>query len=672
MCSKTAAYTKAEYHKLIEEIRQHDQRYFAEARPTISDFSYDKLVEKLKEIEHEHPEWVHPSSPTQRVGDTLTKGFKQVIHRIPMFSLANTYSREELEDFIKRVQKWLGRTHVSFSCELKMDGVAVTARYEKGIFVQASTRGDGKKGDDITANMRTIRSLPLELSGSSIPHELEVRGEVFMLHRVFQKLNKEKEEEGEELYANPRNAAAGSLKLLDPKEVAHRHLNCIFYGLADEIHPPVDTQHACHQYLKKCGLPCFSEKERTLCHNVDEILKFADKIHHLRESLPFDIDGIVVKVDELALHDQLGRTGKSPRWAVAYKFAAEQAKTRIHDITVQVGRTGVLTPVAELEPVFVAGSTIARATLHNQEEVERKDIRVGDWVVIEKGGDVIPKVVEVDHKKRPKDSHPWKMPKRCPSCSSPVVHTPGEVAVRCPNADGCPEQQMRRIIYFAGKDAMDIEHLGEKAVEQLFEKGLIKTASDLFSLSAKDLAQLEGFKEKSIHNLLESITAAKHPTLARFILSLGIKYVGEGTAELLAEHAGTIEHLEKMTEEELQEIPGIGDKIAHSVVHYFADSSHLKAIRLLLKSGITPQKVKISRRTGHAFSGKVFVLTGALQNYSRAEATALIKERGGKVSGSVSSNTDYVLVGDDPGSKLDKARELKVKTLSEKEFEKLL
>lgn len=663
--------SKADYHKLIDEIRAHDQHYFAEARPAISDFKYDQLVEKLKEIEKLHPDWVHSSSPTQRIGDTLTKGFKQIAHSIPMFSLANTYSRDELEDFIKRVHKLLGRSQVSFCCELKMDGVAVTVRYKKGIFVQAITRGDGKKGDDITANMRTIRSLPLELS-SSVPEDLEVRGEVFMLHHVFQKLNQEKKEAGEELWANPRNATAGSLKLLDPKVIAHRHLNCVFYAFADEVHPPVDTQFACHDYLKKIGLPHFALKERILCHTVEEILAFADKILQLRQHLPFDIDGIVIKVNELVFHDQMGTTGKSPRWAVAYKFAAQQTTTRIHDITVQVGRTGVLTPVAELDPVFIAGSTISRATLHNQEEVERKDIRIGDWVVIEKGGDVIPKVVGVDHPKRSKDSHSWKMPKFCPSCGSPVVHSQGEVAVRCPNIEGCPEQQMRRIIYFSSKDALDIEHLGERIVEQLFQKGLIKTAADLFSLTTKDLARLEGFKEKSIHNLLQSIEAAKHPTLARFILSLGIKYVGEGTAELLAEYAGNIGALENMTEEELKDIPGIGDKIAHSVVHYFQDPIHLKMIHLFLKQGIVPQSVKIKRRKDHDFYDKTFVLTGTLDNYSRSQATSLIKERGGKVVGSVSRNTDFVIVGSDPGSKRDKAQELGIRILTEKEFEKLL
>lgn len=662
---------KSDYYKLIEEVREHDRRYFEKASPSISDFTYDQLVEKLREIERAHPEWLLPTSPTQRIAETPTKGFKQVAHTFPMFSLANTYSGEELEDFIKRLQKWLGLSSLSFCAELKMDGVAITARYEKGIFVRATTRGDGKKGDDITANMRTIRSLPLQLSGT-VADVLEVRGEVFMLHRVFQKLNQEKEEIGEEPLANPRNAAAGSLKLLDPKEVAQRQLSCVFYALADKLDAPVETQYATHSYLEKIGLPCFSKKQYALCHNVDEILDFADQIHKMRYELPFDIDGIVIKVDALKLHDQLGNTGKSPRWAVAYKFSPEQAKTYIQAISIQVGRTGVLTPVAELDPVFVAGSRISRATLHNREEIERKDIRVGDFVTIEKGGDVIPKVVEVDLKKRPEGARPWKMPLYCPSCHTLVVHVEGEVAVRCPNSDGCSQQQMRRIIYFASKDAFDIEHLGEKVVEQLFEKGLIKNAADLFSLTAKDLATLDGFKEKSIDNLLKSIQAAKHPTLSRFILALGIKYVGEGVAELLAEHVGDIHALEKMSQEQLKEISGIGDKIAHSVVTYFKDPAHLKGIEMLLKSGISPQTSHVHKRKDHIFSGKTFVLTGALEHYTRNEATRLIKDRGGKVAGSVSKNTDYLLVGDEAGSKLDKARELGICILSEEQFKKFL
>lgn len=670
MCSKSG-FTKEEYHKLIAEILKHDRHYYTEAKPVISDYHYDQLVKKLEEIEKHHSDWVTPSSPTQRVSERTSKGFKQAEHTVPMLSLANTYSKEELEDFVKRVHKLLGRTSVIFCAELKMDGVAVTVRYEDGIFAQALTRGDGRKGDDITANMKTIRDVPMELHGSH-PKILEVRGEVFMPHKVFESLNEDKKEAEEELYANPRNAAAGSLKLLDPKEVAQRRLSGVFYGFADEIDPPVDTQYECHQYLKKIGLPVFDEHFRKRCHDVHEILKFADMIEEKRHNLPFDIDGIVIKVDELKYHDQLGVTGKSPRWAVAYKFAPEQALTRIHEITVQVGRTGVLTPVAELEPVFLAGSTISRATLHNQEEVERKDIRVHDWVIIEKGGDVIPKVVAVDKKRRPHNSHPWKMPKTCPSCGTRVVESEEEVAVRCPNMKHCPEQQMRRIMYFASKDAMDIEHMGEKVVEQLFNKKLVRNISDIYELTERDLAKLEGFKEKSIHNLLESIDKSRHVSLARFLLALGIKYVGEGTAEVLADHLGDMEKLSEMSVEELKEIQGIGDKIAHSIVEYFKDSEHLKEIHQLIKLGVKLKAHKVVRRKDHAFSDKTFVLTGALERYSRDEATKLIKERGGKVTGSVSQKTDFVLVGEDPGSKLDKAHELHIKTLSEEQFEKML
>jgi DNA ligase (NAD+) len=666
------AYTREEYRALIAEVLKHDLHYYAEAKPLISDYAYDQLVKKLEEIEKEHPEWLSRSSPTQRVGGGISKGFKQVEHLVPMLSLANTYSREELEDFVKRVHKLLGKSEVDFCAELKMDGVAVTLRYEQGIFVQALTRGDGRKGDDITENMKTIRSVPLELHGARLPECMEVRGEVFMPHKVFESLNEEKKEAGEELYANPRNAAAGSLKLLNSKEVALRRLSAVFYGLADELNAPVETQVACHQYLKACGLPAFDEPFRKRCTDVDEILKFADSIEEKRHNLPFDIDGIVVKVDLLKYHDRLGVTGKSPRWAVAYKFAPEQALTRIREITVQVGRTGVLTPVAELEPVFVSGSTISRATLHNQEEVERKDIRVGDWAVIEKGGDVIPKVVEIDKKRRPQSTHIWKMPKICPSCGSPVIHSVDEVAVRCPNVKDCPEQQMRRIIYFASKDAMDIEGLGEKVVEQLFNKRFVSSFSAIYALTAEDLSQLEGFKEKSIQNLLASIDRSRAVSLARFILALGIKYVGEGTAELLAQHAGSIEKLSQMSVEQLKEIQGIGAKIADSLVTYFKELAHVKEIHTLLMMGVTPIAPKTSFRTGHAFSGKIFVLTGALQNYSRDQATALIKECGGKVTGSVSAKTDYVLAGEDPGSKLDKAKALKVKVISERDFEKLV
>lgn len=664
--------TETLYRQLIEEIYAHDRRYYIEAKPVISDYEYDQLVKKIEEMEALHPEWIDPSSPSQRVGEMLTHGFKSVSHRHPMLSLANTYSKEEVEDFVKRTHKLLGKDRVDFCAELKMDGVAVTVVYEKGVFVQALTRGDGKKGDDITNNMKTIRSLPLQLKGPDIPDILEVRGEVFMLHEVFLELNAQKKELGEDPWANPRNAAAGSLKLLDPKLVAERHLSALFYGFGDELNAPVDTQYEAHPYLKKIGLPTSLESHRKRVHTVEALLEFADQIEKERHHLPFDIDGIVIKVDSLKDHDRMGRTGKSPRWAAAYKFAPEQVVTRIKDITVQVGRTGVLTPVAELEPIFLAGSTIARATLHNQEEVERKDIRIGDWVVIEKGGDVIPKVVEVDLKRRSNKSVSWKMPDLCPSCQTPVIHHQGEVAVRCPNVERCPEQQMRQVCFFTSRGAMDIEHLGEKVVEQLFLKGLIRKSSDLYQLTAKDLATLDGFKEKSIRNLLESINHSRHVSLARFILALGIKYVGVGTAAILAEEARDIDTLAHMNLESLLKIEGIGEKTARSIIDYFSEPRHIREIQALLQSGVCPEAPKKQKRIEHAFSGKTFVITGVLEHYSRSEVTELIKERGGKVTNSVSHNTDFLVVGEDPGSKFEKAKVLKVPILTEKEFEKEL
>lgn len=663
---------KKDYLQWIEEIKEHDRHYYIDAKPVISDYAYDQLIKKIEAIEAKHPDWIVPFSPTQRVGERPSKGFKTVAHQHPMLSLANTYSQEELEDFIKRVQKGLGKSDVEFCAELKMDGVAVTVIYEKGVFVRAVTRGDGKKGDDITANMKTIRSMPLELKGKNIPDRLEVRGEVFMLKTIFQKLNAQKQEMGEELLANPRNAAAGSLKLLDAREVSRRHLSALFYALGDEVNAPVDSQYECHEYLSKLGLPVSSKECRCHAKSIEELLSFASRMEKRRDHLPFEVDGIVVKVDRLRDHDRLGVTGKSPRWAVAYKFAPEQAETKILDISVQVGRTGVLTPVAELEPVLLAGSTISRATLHNQEEVERKGIRIGDWVIIEKGGDVIPKVVSVNLKRRSKESRPWKMPTRCPSCRTPVVHQATEVAVRCPNSDGCPEQQMRQLCFFTSKEAMDIEHLGEKVVEQLYSKGLVSAPADLYALTAKDLAQLEGFKEKSIHNLLTSIERSKQVTLTRFILGLGIKYVGVGTADLLAEYAQDIETLMKLSFEELITIEGIGEKTARSVIDYFACARHRQQIHALLKRGVSPQVSKRTVQKGHPFSGKVFVLTGGLSNYSRSEATEKIVACGGKVTNSVSQKTDFLLVGEDPGSKLERAKELGVAVLTEGDFEKML
>lgn len=662
---------RKEYLALIEKIQRHDDLYYSKSTPEITDYEYDQLLKELEKIEHEHPQWVIASSPTQRITEALTEGFKSVSHTVPMLSLANTYSQEEVEDFIKRVEKGLGVSDIEFHAELKMDGIAITALFEKGRFVQGATRGDGKKGDDITANMKTIRSLPLSLQGKDIPDRLEVRGEVFMPKSVFQALNQQKEEEGQETWANPRNAAAGSLKLLDSKQVSERKLSVVFYAIAQDSSHSVSTQEEVHLFLERLGLPVFSPTLRCKTKKVQELLSFAGDVEKQRKSLPYEIDGIVIKVNNLQWQEELGATAKHQRWAVAYKFAPEKALTRILDITVQVGRTGVLTPVAELEPVFVAGSTISRATLHNQEEIARKDIRIHDYVWIEKGGDVIPKVVEVEKAKRPVDAKPWYMPTQCPVCHSAVLHIPGEVAIRCPNKE-CSEQRLSKIQFFASKDAMDIAHLGEKVVAQLFHKGFVRSVSDIYRLTEKELSELDGFKEKSIHNLLQSIEASKKCTLPRLILALGIKYVGEGTAEALAEAALDIHALAEMSLEKLLEVEGVGVKVAEAVYEFFRDEKHKQEIKELLELGIKPAPIKKASDTSHPFYGKTFVLTGTLSHFTRSEASLRIKEKGGKVSSSVGPNTDYLLAGEEAGSKLDKAKKLSIAILSEEEFEKLL
>jgi DNA ligase (NAD+) len=554
--------------------------------------------------------------------------------------------------------------------ELKMDGTAVSIRYENGKLVRALSRGNGRVGDDITNNIKTVKTLPLKLKGKKMPSILEVRGEVFIHKKTFQNLNREREEKGLDVFANPRNAAAGSLKLLNSKEVAKRRLDIVCYGIA-EAEEKLSSQFEVHRYLKELGLPTSLEKHFARGRNLKEILKFAEKINADRKKLSFEIDGIVIKVDNLKLHEKLGATGKSPRFAVAYKFAPEQAYTKIDDITIQVGRTGVLTPVAELEPVFLAGSKISRATLHNQDEIKRKDIRVGDFVVIEKGGDVIPKVVSVDLKKRKRKVSPFKMPRKCPICNKEVIQKKGEVALRCINAK-CLGRRLRHLSFFASKKAMDIDNLGYKIIEKLVDLGLVTVPSDLYALKKEDLEGIEGFQEKSINNLLNSINDSRDCSFSRFIMGLEIQYVGSETAELLANNFKNLELLKKAKRDDLIAIEGIGDKVADSVVEFFKSEENLKEIKRLLAHGVKPKEEKIVKKVSKNFAGKVFVLTGALEKYTRDEAHALIKERGGKTSNSVSKNTDFVLVGEEPGSKYKKAKELNVKTITEKEFEKML
>lgn len=670
MSKKKTIHSQEEYLQLVDELIEHDRCYYDEAKPVITDFEYDQLIKELLRVEQKHPSWTHPNSPTQRISESPTKGFVQRAHQVPMLSLDNTYSEEEISQWMNRVHKLLEKQAVHFCCELKMDGTAISLLYEKGQLIHALTRGNGRLGDDVTANIKTIKSIPLKLSGKKVPERMEVRGEVYLTLATFASLNREREEEGLEPFANPRNAAAGSLKLLDPREVAKRKLHLVCFGVA-EGQSPEETQTDTIQALRGFGLPVAKPEFVSRVRDLEGVWAFAKNIQRLRSNLPFEIDGIVIKVDELPLHERLGVTGKSPRFAVAFKFAPEEALTRVKEIVIQVGRSGVLTPVAELEPVLLAGSTISRATLHNAEEVARKDIRVGDWVAIEKGGDVIPKVTRVDLEKRPKESQPWASPTHCPICKTRAVHQKGEVAIRCPNPR-CEGQRVRRIAYFASKQAMDIEHMGERVVEQLVEQGLISRVSDIYTLDETALAQLEGFKEKSIRNLLESINASRKCPFSRFILGLGIKYVGAQTAELLARETQDLDHFLQMKEEDLLKIEGIGEKTAHAIAEFLSDVDHRDEIQRLLKHGVLPQKVIKQTGSGHPFSGKTFVLTGSLEGYTRDEASRLIQEKGGHVAGSLSKKTDYVLAGEDPGSKYQRAKELGISILSEQQFRKML
>lgn len=667
--SAVPAITRTEYHILCEKIWEHNRLYYVENAPVLSDFEFDKLLEQVIAIEKEHPDWIFPGSPTQAVGESVTGDFSVVEHTTPMLSLSNTYSPEEVLDFIKRMEKLLHKSDLAYATELKMDGIAVSLRYKEGFFTQGLTRGDGKRGEDITQNLLTIHSLPIKLKGD-VPEYMEVRGEVFMPKKAFLDLNKRREKEELPLFANPRNAAGGSLKLLNPEDVAKRHLDIVFYGIGEEAVDHLKSHYKAVEFLKSLGFPIVGE--RRLTHSFEEIMEFAKEIEKKRKALPYEIDGIVIKVDDLSYQKKLGVTGKSYRWATAFKFSPERAETRILDITVQVGRTGVLTPVAELEPVFLAGSTISRATLHNEDEIKRKDIRIGDMAFVEKGGDVIPKIVGVNVSLRPSHSKPWHMPEHCPVCETKVVRMEGEVALRCPNSLGCPVQSLRKLIYFASKAGMDIEHLGVKIVTQLVEKGFITRIPDIYELNEEQLFQLKNFKEKAVHNLLKSIEKSKDVTLGRFLMALSIPHIGAETADLLASRSGSIERLVQMTKEELMNIEGIGEKMADSILSFFADPENQSDIDRLLQLGVKPKIHEVKGYENHPFYNKTFVLTGALQNFTRDHAASLIRERGGKISASVSKTTDFILAGSDPGSKLEKAVALGLTIMLEDEFIKLI
>jgi len=672
-----ASTIKKKIESLRDEIRKHDYNYYILNQPTIGDERYDKLVKELEKLEAENPELITPDSPTQRVSKDLTKEFKPVNHKIPMLSLANTYNEEELNDFDRRVREALPENEkVEYIVEFKIDGASVSLNYVNDFLKTAATRGDGTVGEEITSNVKTIKSIPLKLTNrEKLPYKLndiEVRGEIFMNIKDFIKLNKSRSERGEKLFANPRNSSAGTLKLQDSKEVAKRPLSNFVYTLispGDEL----KSQQENLDLLKKMGFRV--NPHYKLCNNIDKVITVCRKFESMREKLEYEIDGAVVKVNSIKQQIILGSIAKSPRWAVAFKFKSRQAFTIINDITWQVGRTGAITPVAELEPVFLAGSTISRATLHNFDEIQRKDIRVGDKVVIEKGGDVIPKVVSVVLAERKKNSKPTKTPTKCPTCSSPLFKPENEVAYYCENTE-CPDQVKGRLEHFASRGAMDIEGLGEALIDLFVSKGFLRNHADIYKLKdgRYELIQIDRLGEKSVDNLLQSIEKSKNQPFDKVLFALGIRYVGAGAAKKLASHFNSIDNLMKAGVEEITSVYEIGESIADSVKQFFSNKSNIQAIQQLKKSGLqfSSVKEKMQVKANTFFSNKTFVLTGTLNNFTREEAGLMIERLGGKVVSSVSKNTDFVLAGDKAGSKLTKAKDLGVKVLNEDEFTKLL
>ena len=656
--------------ELREQIREYDYRYYVMAEPIISDLEYDMLIKELESLENENPYLITPDSPTQRVGTDLTKEFKPVTHIIPMLSLSNTYSEKELFEFDRRVKEGLPKGEkTEYVVEPKIDGASVSLHYINGYLVTAATRGDGMVGEEITANVKTIRSVPLRLKKSlSFPYsfrDIEVRGEIFMRLEDFINLNKEREEKGEKLFANPRNSSAGTLKLQDPKEVARRPLNIFAYTLIS-LEENFDSQYKNLQILRKLGFNV--NHEFRLCKNMDEVIEACHDLEEKRNVLEYEVDGVVIKVNSLRHQKILGNIAKSPRWAVAFKFKAKQAYTRLHKIIWQVGRIGTVTPVAELEPVFLAGSTISRATLHNIDEIRRKDIREGDKVIIEKGGDVIPKVVAVVKEERQAGSKPVRPPKKCPVCKSPLFNPADEVAYYCENTE-CPAQIRGRLEHFAARGAMDIEGLGTALINLFVEMGFLNTYADIYDLKniREELIAIDRLGEKSVDNLLNAIENSKKQPFAKVLFAIGIRYVGSGAARKLADHFKSIEDLMNADKEKIETIPEIGPSISSSVDKFFNDQHNRNIIEKLKKEGLNfTSKKRIEKES--FFTGKTFVITGTLANFSREEASDKIVLFGGKVTSSVSKNTDYLLCGENAGSKLTKAEKLGVTVLNENDF----
>ncbi len=661
--------------KLRDEIRRHEQLYYVLDAPELSDADFDRLMQELKALEAAHPELITPDSPTQRVGGKPREGFLKIAHSRPMLSLDNAYNEQELRDWDRRVRELAGSDKIEYVCEFKMDGMSMALTYRDGKLLTGVTRGDGSIGEDVTSNVRTMRSVPLAISPAvlkraGIPPDFEARGEVVMPLTAFQRMNDEREQQGLSKFANPRNAAAGTIRVLEPNIVAQRRLDFYAYFLLVDGKFFPDHHSDALDALHAAGFKVNSH--RIVVSTIDEVLKFIAKGEGLREKLPYEIDGIVVKVNSRRTQERLGFTGKAPRWAIAYKYAARSGVTQVEDIKPQVGRTGKLTPVAWLKPVFIGGTTVSRATLHNMDEIGRLGVKIGDWVMVERGGDVIPKVVKVvDDKEHPRGKREFRMPTHCPVCNSEIRHKEGEVDYWCVNIN-CPARLQGSILHFASRSVMNIDGMGESIVNQLHEAGLVKNIADIYGLKDKrpQLLALERVGEKSIDNLLAEIENSRKLPLERVILGLGIGQVGTRTAELLAEHFGSMDALMDASAEELQEVQDVGPSVSASIREFFDEPRNRELVKRLEGFGLTFKGVK--RERGTALAGKTFVITGTLEKYSRDEAKRMIEDAGGKVSGSVSKKTDYVVAGDDPGSKLDKARELGVKVVGEKELEELL
>lgn len=650
---------KQRIEQLRSAIREHNYRYYVMDDPIISDAEYDALMRELTALEEAHPELITPDSPTQRVGSEPSPGFAPVVHGEPLLSLANVFSFEELDAFRERVEKQVGRA-VSFVCELKIDGLSVSLDYESGVFVRGATRGDGHTGEDVTANLRTVRSLPLRLNE---PVTINVRGEVFINRKDFLAFNEERQRAGESPFANPRNAAAGSLRQFDPRMTAKRPLDVFLFAVESRLHSQVKTQAEALEYLRGLGLrvnPHFR-----LCTSFDQVFEYIRTWEEKRSSLPYEIDGIVIKVNEFELQHALGTTARSPRWAVAYKFPAQQVITRVLNIAVQVGRTGALTPLAELEPVTVAGSTVSRATLHNEDIVRSRDIRIGDYVVLQKAGDVIPEIVRSLEERRDGSEVVFKMPEHCPSCGERVVREPGEAVVRCIN-NQCPAQRLERLVHFASKGALDIEGLGPAIVGQLLEKGLVRTPADFYRLKKEDLLSLERFGEKSADNLLAAIEESRNQPMARVLYGLGIRFVGEEAAREVAQAVGSFQNLMKLGKEELLAIPTVGEKIAQSILNFFSLPENTALVQELLDLGLA--KTQGEQAAEQVLAGLTFVVTGRLEGFTRSGIEEFLRSLGANVSSSVSRRTDYLVAGPGGGSKLQKAEELGVPVLSEQEL----